>query len=121
MQSMSFKVRELDTGITSDQLTASIEAVYNLEKSIAGVMTPDSERRNSTAMYNPYTLAELKESFGDFDWETYLSMVFSDTGVTVTEDERFILVQPDYFARAGDLPQVSMDVICKFGVIEKIL
>ena len=26
------------------------------------IMTPDSERRNSTAMYNPMSLAEIKES-----------------------------------------------------------
>ena len=33
-------------------------------------MTPDSERRNATAMYNPMTVAELKENYNILDWDT---------------------------------------------------
>ena len=60
-------------------------------------MTPDSERRNSTAMYNPITVAELKEQYGNFDWDAYLAGVFANTDVTIGDEERLIMVQPDYF------------------------
>ena len=60
-------------------------------------MTPDSERRNSTAMYNPMLVSELKENYPMFNWATYFDAVFMETGVTVGDDERIIVVQPDYF------------------------
>jgi len=63
-------------------------------------LTPDSDRRNSTAMYNPITLAELKETYSWFDWSTYFSSVFKDTEVEIGDDERFIMVQPSYFVAA---------------------
>ena len=63
------------------------------------IMTPDSERRNSTAMYNPMTLGEIKSAYAGlhFDWDLYFSNVFSDTGVSINDTERIIVVQPDYF------------------------
>ena len=60
-------------------------------------MTPDSERRNSTAMYNPMMVSELKAEFSMIDWDQYFSILFSSTNVTVGDDETVIVVQPDYF------------------------
>ena len=68
-------------------------------------MTPDSERRNSTAMYNPITLAELKETYSGFDWSTYFTSVFKNTEVEIGDDERFIMVQPSYFVAAGQVEE----------------
>ena len=61
------------------------------------LMTPDSDRRNSTAMYNPITVEELKEQYAHFDWDTYLGAVFADTNIQIGGGERLIMVQPDYF------------------------
>ena len=60
-------------------------------------MTPDSERRNSTAMYNPMMVSELKASYDMIDWDQYFSLLFASTNVTVGDDETVIVVQPDYF------------------------
>ena len=60
-------------------------------------MTPDSERRNSTAMYNPMMVSELKAEFSMIDWDQYFSILFSSTNVTVGDEETVIVVQPDYF------------------------
>ena len=60
-------------------------------------MTPDSERRNSTAMYNPMLISELKEMYPSFDWSVYFDGVFTSNNVTVGDDERIIVVQPDFF------------------------
>jgi len=107
-------VREVGSGVSAEDLKSAIEDVYQLEKSLAMISTPSSERRNSTAMYNPYTLTELKETFGGFDWETYLGHAFADTGVTMADDERFIVVQPSYFVQGADLPTVSNDVVYNY-------
>ena len=69
-------------------------------------MTPDSERRNSTAMYNPMMLSELKTEYSMIDWDQYFSILFSSTNVTVGDDETIIVVQPDYFQQ---LQQISAE------------
>ena len=64
-------------------------------------MTPDSDRRNSTAMYNPMTLTEIKTQYNYpyFDWDVYFQSLFNPlTNITVGDDERIIVVQPDFFA-----------------------
>ena len=48
-------------------------------------------------MYNPVLVSELKENYPMFNWATYFEAVFTETGVTVGDDERLIVVQPDYF------------------------
>ena len=66
-------------------------------------MTPDSERRNSTAMYNPMTVSELKAEYTMIDWDQYFGILFSNTSVTVGDEERIIVVQPDYFQQLQQL------------------
>ena len=74
------------------------------------VMTPASERRNSTAMYNPMLISELKENYPNFDWAAYFTTVFTDTDVTVGDDERVIVVQPDYFEATQSM-EPSMELL----------
>ena len=69
-------------------------------------MTPESERRNSTAMYNPMMVSELKAEYSMIDWDQYFSILFSSTNVTVGDDETIIVVQPDYFQQ---LQQISAE------------
>merc|ERR550519_762231 len=90
--------REVGSKVTQESLGASVEAVFQLEVGIAKIMTPESERRNTTAMYNPMTVTQLKENYGVFDWTTYFSSVFTETDITIGDDETVIVVQPDYFA-----------------------
>jgi hypothetical protein len=76
------------------------------------IMTPDSDRRNSTAMYNPITVNELKEQYGHFDWETYLNSAFAAAGIAIGGEERLIMVQPDYFLNTQSIA-VSDSVLGK--------
>jgi len=91
----------LQSGVTDDDIGSSVEAAFEFEKSLALIMTPDSDRRNSTAMYNPMTLAEIKTQYNYpyFDWDVYFQSLFNPlTNITVGDDERIIVVQPDFFA-----------------------
>lgn len=73
-------------------------------------MTPDSERRNSTAMYNPMTVSELKAEYPMVDWEQYWSILFNNTNATIGDEERIIVVQPDYFEQLQLLATESVDI-----------
>jgi len=106
-------VRVLATGVTEETLMAKAEEVFEFERQIALVMTPSSERRNSTAMYNPMMISELKENYPNFNWATYFEAVFSDTDVTVGDDERVIVVQPDYFEATGSMDE-SAEVLSNY-------
>jgi len=106
-------VRELGTGVTEETLVAKAEEIFEFERQIAQVMTPDSERRNSTAMYNPVLVSELKENYPMFNWATYFEAVFTETGVTVGDDERIIVVQPDYFQAVFNA-SVSAEVLANY-------
>merc|ERR1711892_8313 len=106
-------VRVLATGVTEETLMAKAEEVFEFERQIALVMTPSSERRNSTAMYNPMMITELKENYPNFNWATYFEAVFSDTDVTVGDDERVIVVQPDYFEATGSMDE-SAEVLANY-------
>jgi len=106
-------VRELGTGVTEESLTASVEEVFLFEQQIAQIMTPDSDRRNSTAMYNPITVNELKEQYGHFDWETYLNSAFAAAGITIGGEERLIMVQPDYYLNTQSIA-VSDSVLANY-------
>jgi len=94
-------VRELGTAVTDEELAMAVDKVFDFEAALAGVMTPASDRRNSTAMYNPMTIAEVKLLWPRLNFDTYLANVFADTGVTVGDDETVIVVQPDYFEKSS--------------------
>ena len=89
-----------------------MQCLLNLLNTILQVMTPSSERRNSTAMYNPMMISELKENYPNFNWGSYFETVFTDTDVTIGDDERVIVVQPDYFEASGNI-EASTEVVGK--------
>eukprot|EP00092_Neocalanus_flemingeri_P034170 GFUD01037162.1.p1 GENE.GFUD01037162.1~~GFUD01037162.1.p1 ORF type:complete len:770 (-),score=219.06 GFUD01037162.1:48-2252(-) len=109
----SVLVRELGSGVSDETLMAKADEVFEFERQIAMVMTPDSERRNSTAMYNPMMISELKDNYPRFNWDAYFEAVFADTEVTVGDDERVIVVQPDYFEASQNI-EASTEVLANY-------
>ena len=75
-------VRELGTAVTDEELAMvklppthltdlqAVDKVFDFEAALAGVMTPASDRRNSTAMYNPMTIAEVKLLWPRLNFDT---------------------------------------------------
>ena len=102
----------LASTVTDEDIMKDVESAFEFERSIALIMTPDSERRNSTAMYNPMTLAELKGVYTWFDWDTYFNTIFTSANITISDAERMIVVQPDYFEASGSL-EVEREAIGK--------
>ena len=58
---------------SQDSLSLSLQTadkIFDFEAKIAAIMTPASERRNFTAMYNPMMVAELKDNYKTTNWDT---------------------------------------------------
>ena len=51
------------------KLKQAADKIFDFEKNVALRMSPASDRRNSTAMYNPMTIAELKALMPNMDWD----------------------------------------------------
>jgi len=111
--SASVIARELGSQVSNLDLIQKAEEVFEFERQLALVMTPSSERRNSTAMYNPMLVSELKETYAGLDWDSYFTAAFTDTGISVTDTERIIVVQPDYFLATQDI-SVSEEVVANY-------
>jgi len=106
-------VRELATAVPDEQLAMAADKIFDFEKNVALRMSPASDRRNSTAMYNPMTIAELKALMPNMDWDKYLAAVFVDTDVSVGDDETVIVVEPEYLQTAQEI-EVDMETIANY-------
>jgi len=106
-------VRELGTAVPDEQLAMAADKIFDFEMNVALRMSPASDRRNSTAMYNPMTIAELKALMPNMDWDKYLTAVFIDTDVTVGDDETVIVVEPGYLQTAQEI-EVDMETIANY-------
>ena len=57
-------------------------SILNLETAIAESLWPRNQRRNRDLTYNPMTFTEFKDTFPDFDWDSY----FNAAGISQLED-----------------------------------
>merc|ERR1719384_715789 len=79
------------------------------------IMTPDSERRNSSAMYNPMLVSELKAMFSWFDWALYFDTTFGVNNLAIGDEETVIVVQPDFLLAAETLDRTPETVANYFN------
>lgn len=66
------------------------------------ISLPREERRNASALYNPYTIKQLQDSYPYLNWLDYIN-AFLPTGLQVTETEIAINSVPLYFEQLGDV------------------
>ena len=57
-------------------------SILNLETAIAESLWPRNQRRNRDLTYNPMTFTDFKDTFPDFDWDSY----FNAAGISQLED-----------------------------------
>ena len=73
-------------------------------------MAPDSERRDTFAIYNRLTLTELSTNVsGDIDWVQYMNKVLEVTEgpLTATADEEVVIYDPEYLSNVSSI--INMD------------
>merc|ERR1712241_1508847 len=87
--------RELGETVNEDELSAAVENVFQFEAALAVFSVADEDRRNATAMYNPFTLNELVQKWPE-EWKAYFDEVFAETSVFINDEERIIVREPEY-------------------------
>lgn len=61
---------------------------------------PREERRNATALYNPYTIKQLQESYPYLNWLDYINALMP-YGLQVYDNETVINSVPSFFEKLG--------------------
>lgn len=60
------------------------------------------DRRNASALYNPYTIKQLQAAYPYLNWLDYINALLPSK-VQVTEDEIVINSVPTFFEKLGDI------------------
>lgn len=76
------------------------------EIELAKIAVPEGERRNQTALYNPYTLRQLQESFPYINWMNYINSALLNI-ITVDANEIAIVEVPYYFRQLGSILEAT--------------
>lgn len=66
------------------------------------ISLPREERRNATALYNPFTIKELQESYPYLNWLDYINAMLPGA-VQVDENETVINTVPKFFEQLGSI------------------
>lgn len=73
--------------------------IIEKETLIAKSSMSRTERRDMDKQYNPMRLKELNERFGSINWSLY----FSAIGIKITDHEKIIVMQPEFFDKLNKL------------------
>ena len=113
MESTTYFVDLLETGVHPEDIKKSVDDLFNFETALAKISYPNEDRRNSSALYNPTTLGELKNEYPDIDWKVFYDTLFE--GVTSIGDDEFIVVTfPEFFKNFNDLiKNTPKNVLCE--------
>jgi predicted metalloendopeptidase len=76
-----------------------IDGVYNLEKTLAQARMSRTDRRELKRIYNPHTLAQLKDLCGVINWEVQLTKLNLD----INKINYIIVTEPKYFSLLDNL------------------
>ena len=86
--------------------------IIQLETDLAGLMAPDSERRNVLANYREMTLKELGNDIGDIDWIAYLNQaleISGDPSLLVNETEEVVIYAINYLKNVSAIIDNRME------------
>lgn len=66
------------------------------------IAVPEGERRNLSALYNPFTIDQLQVKYPYLNWLEYIDGLLPP-GVDINGNELLIVDVPDYFAQLGPI------------------
>lgn len=76
--------------------------VYNLLVNVFQITWPKEKRRNASALYNPFLIKELQESYPYIPWLDYINALLPE-GLDVEENELVINSVPSFFTELGPI------------------
>ncbi|XP_076804428.1 membrane metallo-endopeptidase-like 1 isoform X1 [Clavelina lepadiformis] len=95
------------------------DEIIDLETELAKAMAPDSERRDTFAIYNRLTLTELSTNVsGDIDWVQYMNKVLevTDGPLTATADEEIVIYDPEYLKNVTSIINSRWELVQNYLV-----
>lgn len=66
------------------------------------IAVPEGERRNLSALYNPFTIDQLQVKYPYLNWLEYIDGLLPP-GVDINGNEVLIVDVPDYFTKLGPI------------------
>lgn len=75
---------------------------YKINCSNSQIAVPEGERRNLSALYNPFTIDQLQAKYPYLDWLSYIDALLPP-GVDINGNELLIVDVPDYFTKLGPI------------------
>jgi len=85
-----------------------------LETALAYSVAPDSDRRDTLAIYRKVMLSDLSTEIDDFEWETYLNKILEvteDPLLSVDETEEVVIYATDYLKNASSIINGRMEYV----------
>ena len=81
---------------------------------------PDSERRDSVAIYRKRMLSELSTEIDDFDWTMYINKMLEVTEplLTVDQNEEVVIYATDYLQNVSSIINGSMEYVIRMNNLE---
>lgn len=70
------------------------------------IATSEGERRNLSALYNPFTIRQLQATYPYLNWLNCINGLLPE-GVQLDEDEMVIVDVPNYFLQLGSILQAT--------------
>jgi len=98
----------LQSGVSDEEISRQVKDLVKFEIDLAGITTREEDRRNNSRMYNPFNLLELQEwtdfvgvksSQAQIGWFKYVRDVYSFANVSVSYEERVIVVETEYLKK----------------------
>jgi len=98
----------LALGAKEDVATKDMQEMIDFEMMLANITLPEEQRRDNEAMYNKFTVSQLKTNLTDsIDWHRYLRTIFNNVSIEITESEPVVVYTPQYMRELGKLIQTQ--------------
>ena len=92
------------SGPSDEELESAWNNLLQIETKIAEISSSAENRRNATAMYNPFSYQEVREMYPNVNFAMFFDQLFADTVITkLPDDQRIIVREPKYFEQLNSL------------------
>lgn len=101
LKTLEFETRLANVSYRFDAHEVQLTIIDSFQISL-----PREERRNATALYNPFTVKELQEKYPYIQWAEYINALLPN-GITVDENEVVINTVPTFFEQLGTVLETT--------------
>ncbi|CAN7974685.1 unnamed protein product [Ixodes persulcatus] len=82
--------------LTDDEAQILSEDILRFEATLAKLSKAEEDRRNFSSMYNEMNISTLSQTYPKIEWLNLFNYIFALANMTLDEDERVIVSEPDY-------------------------